>query len=424
MATYGEPGKNTFAVTGVSGILSPVVNPGTKVTQIYRGAALGRFQSIGTYNSTTRKFTPDPNANLSQTEINSLSNENGTKAISNAGSTATIKGVRAAGGNADSANAEANKIFSPNSANNPDSTGDFNSTEFIEALGTDSKTRNVFNQLGPLVYPNDLGQTKQDVIQFDMLQYKPKKFASGQGQFGFGERERNFTSDSIGQVVLPIPSGISDTTAVNWGGNEMNALQASLANVALSGITEGLSAGGKAFGDELKKIQDSFPAVSTAIGALFADSAVGTTGLLTRTTGAVINPNLELLFSSPTLRPFNFRFKMSARNKNEAQTIINIIRFFRQGMAPQRTPSNIFLKSPHTFKIRYKHRGQSGEDHKYIGKIKECALQNFTVDYTPEGQYATFEDGVLVSYEINMQFTELEPIFNEDNDKNYGEIGY
>ena len=93
-------------------------------------------------------------------------------------------------------------------------------------------------------------------------------------------------------------------------------------------------------------------------------------------------------------------------------------------MSPQRTPSNIFLKSPHTFKIRYLHRGQNGEEHKYIGKIKECALQNFTVDYTPEGQYATFYDGVMVSYEINMQFTELEPIFNEDNDKNYGEIGF
>jgi hypothetical protein len=422
MATYGEPGKNTFAVTGVSGILSPVVNPGTKVTQIYRGAALGRFQSIGTYNSTTRKFTPDPNANLSQTEINSLSNENGTKAISNAGSTATIKGVRAAGGNADSANAEANKIFSPNSANNPDSTGDFNSTEFIEALGTDSKTRNVFNQLGPLVYPNDLGQTKQDVIQFDMLEYKPKKFASSQGQFGFIRDEKNRTS--IGQVVLPIPSGISDTTGVTWGEDRLNAAEAELAKIALGTITEGGEGLAKSINDTIKTVTENTGALKTAAAAAFAESAVGVRGLLTRTTGAVINPNLELLFSSPTLRPFNFRFKMSARNAQEAQTIINIIRFFRQGMAPQRTPSNIFLKSPHTFKIRYKHRGQNGEEHKYIGKIKECALQNFNVDYTPEGQYATFEDGIMVSYEINMQFTELEPIFNEDNDKNYGKIGY
>jgi hypothetical protein len=36
------------------------------------------------------------------------------------------------------------------------------------------------------------------------------------------------------------------------------------------------------------------------------------------------------------------------------------------------------------------------------------------VSYTPEGQYATFNDGAMVSYQITMQFQELEPIFNED----------
>ena len=28
--------------------------------------------------------------------------------------------------------------------------------------------------------------------------------------------------------------------------------------------------------------------------------------LLTRTTGNIMNPNMELLFKKPTLRPFNF----------------------------------------------------------------------------------------------------------------------
>jgi hypothetical protein len=36
------------------------------------------------------------------------------------------------------------------------------------------------------------------------------------------------------------------------------------------------------------------------------------------------------------------------------------------------------------------------------------------VSYTPEGQYATFDDGAMVSYQITMQFQELEPIFNDD----------
>ena len=50
----------------------------------------------------------------------------------------------------------------------------------------------------------------------------------------------------------------------------------------------------------------------------------------------------------------------------------------------------------------------------YINLIKECALQSFTVNYTPEGNYMTFADGLMTSYEISMQFQELEPIFNDD----------
>jgi hypothetical protein len=61
--------------------------------------------------------------------------------------------------------------------------------------------------------------------------------------------------------------------------------------------------------------------------------------------------------------------------------------------------------------LQYLHRGKQ---HNYLNKFKECALQSFSVDYTPEGQYATFTDGAMVSYQITMQFSELEPVFNDD----------
>ena len=80
-------------------------------------------------------------------------------------------------------------------------------------------------------------------------------------------------------------------------------------------------------------------------------------------------------------------------------------------MSPQRSKSNLFLKAPHTFQIQYLHRD---EEHKFLNQFKECALQSFSVSYTPEGQYATFTDGAMVSYQITMQFQELEPIFNDD----------
>ena len=113
-------------------------------------------------------------------------------------------------------------------------------------------------------------------------------------------------------------------------------------------------------------------------------------------------------------------FKMSARSKNEGDQIKKIIYFFKKGMAVKRTKNGFFLKSPNTFQINYQHLG---EDHKAINKIKECALQSCTVNYTPDGYYASHADGNLVSYEINLQFSELEPVFYDDY-KETDTVGY
>ena len=56
-----------------------------------------------------------------------------------------------------------------------------------------------------------------------------------------------------------------------------------------------------------------------AILASLAGEAVGVQGLLSRATGTVLNPNLELLFQGPQLRPFTFQFRLSPRKATEAQ---------------------------------------------------------------------------------------------------------
>ena len=285
--------------------------------------------------------------------------------------------------------------------------------ETVESLdaGTTSKGTKT-KDFGNFIYPEDLGATKQDVIKFSMLEYKPSGLKFGKD--AVSERTE-FESRIIGTVVLPIPNGISDTNSCNWGENSLNAVDAGLAAAAFAGITKGIGAGVKEAGESLKKFLGESN-TKTSIAALFTAGATGGNGgaILARTAGVVINPNLELLFNGPTLRPFTFTFKMSARSGSEAKQIIGILNFFKRGMSPIRTESNLFLKSPHTFKIKYLHLGKNGKDHPYIGRIKECALQSVVVSYAPEGQYATFYDGVMVSYEMQMQFQELEPIFNSD----------
>jgi len=277
-------------------------------------------------------------------------------------------------------------------------------------------TRESFPGIGgvasALTYPLSLRDSKQDKMQFNMLKYEPS-LPGGVGGSGFGVRDR--TKDApqnvIGRVFLPIPSGITDTTGASWGEGEMSPVQIALAQVAMEGIGGGFEAAAGAVKDVAGKIAGNSAEVKTALQNTIAGDAAGVQGLLTRTTGAVLNPNLELLFQKPTLRPFDFTFKMSARSAEEANEIIRIIRFFKQGMAPIRSASNLFIKSPHTFQIRYIH---DNKDHPFLNRFKECALKNMTVNYTPEGNYATFRDGKMVSYQITMSFQELVPVFNDE----------
>ena len=62
--------------------------------------------------------------------------------------------------------------------------------------------------------------------------------------------------------------------------------------------------------------------------------------------------------------------------------------------------------------------------HKKLNAFKTCALQGFGVNYTPTGNYATYQDGTMVAYDINMSFTEIVPIFNDDYDMDDSFIGF
>ena len=269
-----------------------------------------------------------------------------------------------------------------------------------------------------LRYPVDISPT-QDIMQFNMLKYVPRE--ADDEFFGYKDREKD-RQNTIGTVVLPIPRGIEDSMAVTWGKNEMNAVDTAMYQAALDGIMAGNPVEGviKSLDTSAQKILSNAGEAKAGLTAYLAGKASGNQNMLTRTTGAVMNPNMELLFGGPTLRPFNFSFTLSARSKPEAMAIMRIIRFFKQGMAPIRSKSMMFLKSPHTFQLKYKHRGEGSRgEHPYLNKFKECALQGFGVQYTPTGNYSTFDDGVMTQYQMSMTFTELEPIFNDD----YGNEG-
>ena len=105
---------------------------------------------------------------------------------------------------------------------------------------------------------------------------------------------------------------------------------------------------------------------------------------------------------------------MSARSRTEATQIKKIIRFFKQGMSVKRSDTSLFIVSPNMFRINY--LTGEGRQHPSLGRIKNCALTAINTEYTPDGTYMTFDDvdRTMTSYRINMQFTELEPLTEDD----------
>ena len=273
------------------------------------------------------------------------------------------------------------------------------------------------------VYPASLRTrgNSQDTIQIRQIEYR----ASGLNQGSLsGVNDRGKLSQEekkLGAtVILPIPGGIGSNNTTEWNSTTMNALDAAKAQFIMK-------TGESGAGDALKEVQKKFENANlgdlkTALINAIASGAGQGNDLLARTSGQIFNPNMEVLFKGPAVRDFSFNFQLAPRNEKEAKTVLQIIRFFKQGMAPIRTEGNLFLKTPHIFELKYTHKG--GE-HKGLNKFKECALTGCQIDYTPDANYSTFEDGVMTSYGMTLGFKELTPIYNDDYGKQVpAEIGF
>jgi len=82
-----------------------------------------------------------------------------------------------------------------------------------------------------------------------------------------------------------------------------------------------------------------------------------------------------------------------------------------------------FLGTPNVFRLQY--RTSDNEAIKGINRIKTCALTGTSVNYTPEGAFASYEKGQPVSILLSLNFQELEPIYDTDYkfEKGDGERG-
>ena len=300
-------------------------------------------------------------------------------------------------------------------------------------------------------YPFDIDPS-QDHLKIQKWDYVRPNVNQSKPNQGPATQDVNVAGDSVkgskpqGTVLLPMPK-VVDVNGADWGENKISAfglgaLGASEGIGKLINLTPGLTneerekqtealnrlkgAGqfGSGFGskeerENFRKALASATSVSVTSGiAGLAGNALGTQispdTFLARSGGAVLNPNAEMLFQGPVIRDFNFSFLMIARSEKEGSEIRKIIKWFKKGMAPKFRNTTL-IKSPDIFTLEYRNAGGLL---KTVNRFNPggLALTTVNVDYAPSGYWSAYRDSQPVAVKMDLNFTELRPIYQKDQE--------
>lgn len=235
-----------------------------------------------------------------------------------------------------------------------------------------------------------------------------------------------------GSIILPMPLGISDSNSVSWADSSLNMIEQfatsrglDLMNTDFSnpgdGIKSVINQLGSAGNDAAAALQNSgvsdamLRGIMAGIVKSFGSNTTGNS-LLSRTTGQVLNPHLELLFDGVNLRQFSYAFKFTPRSREESQQVKRIINVFKRSMSAKTTasgPQGWFIKNPDVYELSFK---RGGNDHPFLYTHKTCALVGLDVNYSDASNenYASYYDGTPIALTMSLDFTELSPVYNED----------
>ena len=243
-----------------------------------------------------------------------------------------------------------------------------------------------------------------------------------------------------GSILLPIPSNVQDANSVSYSEGKLDKITSDIYTELSKKLTSGGGQGTNAFtqiasalstkvgviGKDLLTNDKYKQLLATSLFAQAANIPLG--GSLTRdqviarSSGQILNQNVELLFNGVTLRSFKFSFKFTPRNPNEANQVYYIIESLKLNMAAKVSEGGLFLNTPNVFELTYK---QGNGPHPFLNSFKQCVLTDMSINYTGEGTYAVYSDATPVSMILELGFKELEPIYDLDyDDASLPGVGY
>ena len=142
-------------------------------------------------------------------------------------------------------------------------------------------------------------------------------------------------------------------------------------------------------------------------------------GALSAMSGVATNPKKEQVFKGVDFRTFQFDYQFYPRNAAESDNVKRIIDEFKYHMHPEFKDTGGFLFTyPAEFDIYYY---AGGDENNYVHRHTACVLTSMNVNYSPQGQFTTFESGAPTQINLTLEFKEL-AIMTKETLEQLGEV--
>ena len=219
---------------------------------------------------------------------------------------------------------------------------------------------------------------------------------------GFGIPD-GFNLDS--SVTLPYPTSLSDNQSHNWVNTEgaIAQITSNILNPSGGGSSDPGGKNGKGKG---KSLTSAFLKKVLGDGKKMYGAALNEFGVRK----AIIDPGYFQNYNGSTPRSFTMAYTLVPQSQKEAQTIKDIILWFKQYSSPTFVPNSPLMGAPFIFNISF-------AGNQYITdmfKMDKCVLTGISVDYASDGSFMLYKDGFPKQIGLTLNFAEVEIKYAQD----------
>lgn len=117
--------------------------------------------------------------------------------------------------------------------------------------------------------------------------------------------------------------------------------------------------------------------------------------------GFTLNEKVKYLYNGPEARNFSYNLHFQPNSSGENDAIQAWIKKVKAAAAPDHTVGTQFWKFPMFFEMQWPKIDK-------LFKTGTVALNNITVNYTPDGMWSEHTDGLPTATKVSLSFTELD----------------